>query len=343
MKKLLNTLYVTTPDAYLSRDGENVLISVEHEKKMRIPIHNLDGIVCFGPVMCTPGLLGLCGKRNVSVSFLNFYGRFMARVQGPVSGNVLLRREQFRLADNPDFCKDISEVLTSAKIINCRNVLLRAMRDYPEEEFSETIRKTCANLKRIIPRLNTAGDTEAVRGCEGQAANLYFAVFDNLIRKQKEDFYFKNRSRRPPLDNVNALISFIYTLLVHDIVSALESVGLDPAVGFFHKDRPGRPSLALDLMEELRPVFADRLALSLINRSQLSAKDFRKTESGAVMMTDKGRKTILVAYQNRKKDKISHTFLEEKIEIGLLPFAQAMLLARYIRGDIDGYPPFIWK
>ncbi len=343
MKKMLNTLYVTVPDAYLSKDGENVVVSIENEKKMRIPIHNLDGIVCFGHVLCTPALLGLCASRNVSVTFLSMYGRFMARVQGPVSGNVLLRREQYRLADNPDFCTEISSGIIFAKIANSRNVLLRTARDYPDDRSSDILRGSAGQLRRIMQKIKVCADSEAVRGAEGQAANAYFGMFDNMIRAQKEDFFFSKRSRRPPLDNVNSLLSFIYTLLVHDIVSALESVGLDPAVGFFHRDRPGKPSLALDIMEEFRPAFADRLVLTIINRSQLTSRNFKKTESGAVLISDKGRKTILQTYQKRKQDKVMHPYLDEKVQIGLLPFAQAMLLARSIRGDIDAYPPFIWK
>lgn len=343
MKKLLNTLYVTTQGSYLARDGETVLVRVERETKLQVPVHTLGGIVCFGQVSCSPPLMALCSENNVAISFLSERGKFLARVQGPVSGNVLLRREQYRRADDESASSEIARAVLVAKIANCRTVLLRSAREKSEAEEANALQSAAGDLSRILKSLERRSSLNSLRGAEGEAANTYFAVFDNLILAQKEDFIFTDRSRRPPLDNINALLSFIYTLLAHDVASSLEGVGLDPAVGFLHRDRPGRPSLALDLMEELRPFLADRLALSLVNRQQIKGKGFRKTETGAVMMDDKTRKELLVAYQKRKQEEIQHPFLGEKVPVGLLPHCQAMLLARYLRGDLDGYPPFIWK
>lgn len=343
MKRLLNTLYVTSAGSYLSRKGEAVLVSIERETKLHVPIHTLDGIVCFGSVMCSPALLGLCGEHNVTVSFLSEYGRFLARVTGPVSGNVLLRREQYRQADDKAVAADIAKTFVGAKIANCRTVLLRALRDRPDGAGADPLEGAASRLARLLRCVREPATLDSVRGHEGEAARIYFSVFDHLVAAQKDDFVFRCRSRRPPLDNLNALLSFLYALLLHDVTSALEAVGLDPAVGFLHRDRPGRQGLALDIMEEFRPILADRLALSLVNRKQLQAKDFVKTESGAIRMDDKARKKLLVAYQERKQDEIRHPFLQEKMVVGLLPYAQAMLMARYLRGDLDGYAPFLWK
>jgi CRISPR-associated protein Cas1 len=346
MRHLLNTLYVTTQGAYLSREGETVLVRVDQEAKLRVPIHTLGGIVCFGQVSCSPPLMALCGERNVAISFLSEHGKFYARIQGPVSGNVLLRREQYRRADSEAFSAKIAQSVVVAKIANCRTVLLRAIRDHAENPQVPALEAAGVRLARLLDDSALRGQAvalDAVRGLEGDAARTYFDVFDHLITAQKEDFFFSGRSRRPPLDNLNALLSFFYTLLVHDVTAALETVGLDPAVGYLHRDRPGRPSLALDLMEEFRPVLADRLALSLVNRQQIRGKGFKKTETGAVLMDDTTRKEVLVAYQKRKQEEIQHPFLGEKVEVGLLPFVQAMLLTRHLRGDLDGYPPFFWK
>lgn len=343
MRHLLNTLYVTTQGAYLSREGETVLVRVEHENKLRVPIHTLGGIVCFGQVSCSPPLMGLCGERNVAISFLSEHGKFFARVQGPVSGNVLLRREQYRRADSEAVSARIAQSVVVAKIANCRTVLLRGIRDHAENTQVPALKAATVRLACLLDDLRQPAPLDTVRGLEGDAARTYFDVFDHLVTAQKEDFFFHERSRRPPLDNLNALLSFFYTLIVHDVRAALETVGLDPAVGYLHRDRPGRPSLALDLMEEFRPVLADRLALSLINRQQIRGMGFTKTETGAVTMDDATRKEVLVAYQKRKQEEIQHPFLGEQVEVGLLPFVQAMLLARYLRGDLDGYPPFLWK
>ena len=343
MKKHLNTLYVTTQGAYLSKEGETVVVKVDNKIRLRVPIHTIGGVVCFGQVGCSPFLMGFCAERDVSISFLTENGRFLARVQGPVSGNVLLRREQYRRADDPKISADIASAVLTGKLANSRTVLQRALRDHPDKINGDEISNASLKLKSSLRGLQLDRPLDILRGIEGEAAHTYFSVFDHLITVQKQDFTFKDRNRRPPLDRVNCLLSFIYTLLVHDVRSALETVGLDPQVGFLHKDRPGRPSLALDMMEEFRPFLADRLAISLINLCQIRGKGFKKTESGAVIMDDETRKVLLVAYQKRKQDKILHPFLNEKVSIGILFHVQAMLLARYMRGDLDGYPPFIWK
>jgi CRISPR-associated protein Cas1 len=285
----------------------------------------------------------LCGERNVAISFLSEQGRFYARVQGPVSGNVLLRREQYRRADDPSVSADVARMIVVGKVANCRAVLLRAGRDYPDSDEAPTIDAAAGRLGQLINDLRKWRPLEQIRGMEGDGARTYFSVFDHLITSQKEGFFFRERSRRPPLDNLNAMLSFVYTLLVHDVSAALETVGLDPAVGSLHRDRPGRPSLALDLMEELRPVLADRVVLSLINRQQVKPSGFRTTETGAVLMDERTRKEVLLAYQERKQEEIRHPFLSEKVEFGLLPHVQALLFARFLRGDIDAYPPFLWK
>jgi len=285
----------------------------------------------------------LCGERNVAISFHNGYGRFWARVHGPVSGNVLLRREQYRRADSDEDSSTIARAIVVAKVANSRTVLLRAGRDHPENPGLTLIQEAARKLSFLPSSLSKPVRLDTVRGCEGDASRTYFEVFDHLILAQKEDFYFRVRSRRPPLDNMNGLVSFLYAMLANDVESALESVGLDPAVGFLHRDRPGRPGLALDLMEEFRPVIADRLALSLVNLQQVRGKGFKKTESGGIMMDDETRKEVLTAYQKRKQEEITHPFIGETVPIGLLPYVQALLLARYLRGDLDGYPPFVWR
>ncbi|RKX23012.1 MAG: subtype I-C CRISPR-associated endonuclease Cas1 [Candidatus Zixiibacteriota bacterium] len=341
MKKLLNTLYVTTHGAYLSKERETVKISIEHETKLRVPIHNLENIICFGNVSCSPFLMGFCAKNNVQISFLTEYGKFLARIQGPISGNVMLRREQYRKADNENFSADFARSIVIAKINNSRAVILRTAREKPE--LNQTLKKTASKMLKLLKELKEPIKLDSVRGVEGMAAKEYFNVFDLLIVNQKDDFFFHKRSRRPPLDKMNALISFLYTILMHDISSALEAVGLDPAVGYLHRDRSGRPGLALDLMEELRPYIADRLALTLVNRNQIKGKDFINSESNAIVMSEKGRKLLLTTYQKRKQDEIMHPFLNEKISVGLLPHAQTLLMARFLRGDIDAYPPFVIK
>ena len=343
MKRLLNTLYVTTPKATLSRDGETVVVKIDGETKLQLPIHTLGSLVCFGPVRCSPSLLGLCAERKVTVSFLSVYGRFLARVEGPVSGNVLLRREQYRRADDDIFSAEVARSIILAKIANSRTVLQRAAREAGTTEKAIVLRAAASDLSSNIEGLMQPLSLSSIRGKEGDAARTYFNVFNNLIKAQTEDFRFDERNRRPPLDKVNALLSFVYTLLARDVASALEGVGLDPAVGYLHVDRPGRLGLALDIMEEFRAFIADRLVLSLINLKQVNSKGFIKTESGAVVMDDLTRKTVLTEYQKKKQEEIKHPFIKEKVAIGLLPHVQAMLLARFLRQDINGYPPFIFR
>ncbi|MBZ4644872.1 MAG: CRISP-associated protein Cas1 [Petroclostridium sp.] len=343
MRKLLNTLYVTTPEAYLSRDGENVVVRIEQQERFRIPVHNIEGIVCFGYMGASPALMGFCAEKGVAVSFLNEYGKFLARVTGPVTGNVLLRRKQYRVADNEEEASKLAIGFITGKIANCKTVLQRALRDHASSINVKEITHVVDTLTNQVLRLQKCADLDEVRGVEGEAARTYFSVFNEMILCQKESFYIYQRNRRPPLDNMNALLSFLYTLLVHDVESALETVGLDPFVGFLHRDRPGRPGLALDLMEELRPYLADRLALSLVNRRQITADGFCIKESGGIVMDADTRKVVLTAWQKRKQEEITHPFLNEKIPIGLIPYAQAMLLARFLRGDLDGYPPFFWR
>ena len=344
MKKLLNTLYVTTQGAYLSKEGETIAVKIDGKVRTHIPIHTLGGIVCFGVVGLSPKLMGFCAERNVTTSFLTENGYFLAKVQGPVSGNVLLRRQQYRWADDEQISATIARSILVGKIHNSRVVLRRAIRDHGDKvnEIVE-LEKEARTLKDAMRRLQRETTLNALRGIEGEAANAYFNVFDHLITTQKTDFVFRGRNRRPPMDRVNCLLSFLYTLLLHDIRSALETVGLDPQVGFLHRDRPGRPSLALDMMEEFRAFIADRLCLSMINLGQIRKNDFETTQAGPVLLKEEARKKVLVAYQNRKKDEIMHPFLREKMPIGLMFHIQSQLLARHIRGDLDGYPPFLWS
>ena len=345
MTNHLNTLFVTTQGAYLAREGEALLVRVDKETKLRVPIHTLGGVVCFGRVGISPSLMGLCGERDIAISMLTENGRFLARVCGFTPGNVLLRREQYRRADDPVASANIARAIVSAKLANSRSVLLRALRDYPDCAGAAALKAATDRLALGLQDLLRDQALDSVRGLEGEAGAGYFGVFDYLITAQKESFVFRGRNRRPPVDNVNALLSFLYAMLAHDARSACEAAGLDPAVGFLHRDRPGRPGLALDLMEEFRAYLADRLTLSLINRRQIDPAGF-KCPGGpgtAVEMDDKTRKAVLVGYQNRKKEQVIHPFLGEKVSVGLLVHLQARLLARHLRGDLDAYPPFIWK
>lgn len=343
MRKMLNVLYVTNPDAFLAKEGENLVVKVYDEEVFRTPIHYLEGLVTFGYKGASPALLGLCVERGVSVTFLNEHGKFLARVSGPVKGNVLLRRKQYRMADSGSDCTRIASRFIIGKVANCRTVIRRFMSDHADKCDNEDVKTIRNELASSVVRLNRASSLDEIRGIEGEMARYYFSVFDDMIVCQKESFFMRGRSRRPPLDNVNALLSFLYTLLAHETKSALETVGLDPYVGFLHRDRPGRAGLSLDLMEEFRPYLVDRLVLSMINRKQITSDDFITKESGGVIMKDKARKVVLEAWQNRKKEEITHPFLEEKISLGLLPYAQALLLSRYLRGDLDDYPMFVWK
>lgn len=343
MRKLLNTLFVTTPESYLSKDGQNVVVSVKSEEKFRIPIHNIEGIVCFGYMGASPALVGLCSEHNVGLSFASESGWFLGRFTGRVNGNVLLRRKQYRMADNEEESLKIAKIVISGKMVNCRNVLKRAIRDHYNVVNITAMEESVSILNNNLRSLKMANNPNELRGYEGDGALAYFSVFDQMILHQKEHFFFRKRSRRPPLDNVNALLSFVYVLLMHEVTTALETVGLDPYVGFLHRDRPGRQSFALDIMEEFRPYLADRLVLSLINRKQISHSGFIKREPSGVLMTDNTRKEVIQAWQKRKQETIIHPFLNEEIQIGLLPYAQALLFARFLRGDLENYPVFIMK
>ena len=343
MKQHLNTLFVTTQGAYLSQYGEAVQVKVEDETRLQLPLHTLGGIVCFGRVNMSPWLMHKCAELGVAISFLSEQGKFLARVLGFTPGNVLLRREQYRRADADATSAAIARNVVAAKIANSRTVLLRSVRDYPEAEGRGAMESAAARLAYTLQQVQVAENLDLIRGIEGESANTYFSVFGHLITAQRDGFGFTGRNRRPPLDPVNALLSFLYAMLGHDARAACEATGLDSQVGFLHRDRPGRPGLALDLIEEFRPFVADRLALTLINRQQVRPAGFRKTESGGVEMDDATRKTLLTAYQKRKQETIMHPFLGEETTVGLLIHLQARLLARYLRGDLDAYPAFVWK
>lgn len=343
MRKLLNTLYITTPDVYLTLKGETIVVSKAEEVLGRIPLHNLEGVCTFGYAGASPKLMHACAEKGIALTFLSQSGKFLARIVGESKGNVLLRKKQYRISDSEQQSVEIARNFIFAKVANQKWLIERMTRDYPLRidvpQFKEISKRLSENLEQIL----NCNDLELLRGLEGNSANAYFGIFDQMILQQKDAFYFKTRNRRPPTDNVNALLSFSYTLLAHDVSSALENVGLDAYVGFLHRDRPGRASLALDVMEELRGVIADRFVLKLINKKMLSPSDFVKKESGAVILTDDGRKKFISAWQERKQETLTHPFLKEKINWGLVPHAQAMLLARYLRGDLEEYPPFLWK
>lgn len=343
MRKLLNTLYVTSPETYLSLDGENIVILKEQTELTRIPLHNLEGIVAFGYTGASPALMGACADRNIALGFMKPSGKFLARVVGEVRGNVTLRKTQYRISDNLDESSQIAKNFVLGKVYNSRWVIERATRDYAMRLDVDKLKRVSGFLANSLKLIEQSENLDQLRGYEGEAASQYFSVLDDLILQQKEKFYFRCRNKRPPLDNVNAMLSFVYTLLAHNVTAALETVGLDPYVGFLHRDRPGRVSLALDMMEELRSVYADRFVISLINRKEVNENGFTQKENGAVIMDDDTRKIVLKAWQDKKQERITHPFLQEKIEWGLVPYAQAMLLARFIRGDLDGYPTFLWK
>jgi CRISP-associated protein Cas1 len=343
IKHHLNTLFVFTEGAYLAKDGQAVAVRHEEQVKLRVPLHNLGGIVCFGRVGVSPALMAACGDAGVAISLCNPHGRFLARVSGFTPGNVLLRREQYRAADDLDRSAHIARHIILGKLANTRTLLLRAARERPSADPAEIISAAAASIGGTIALVRQEAQLDQLRGLEGEAANTYFTVFPALISAPPDKFPFRGRSRRPPLDPVNALLSFLYAMLAHDARSACETVGLDPAVGFLHRDRPGRPSLALDLMEELRSVIADRVALTLLNRGQLRPSGFTTTESGGVLMNEETRKLVVAAYQQRKQETILHPFLDEVTTIGLVVHLQARLLARHLRGDLDAYPPFLWK
>ena len=343
MRQLLNTLYVTTEDAYLSLDGENVVVCRQKTEMGRVPLHTLESIVCFSRSGATPALMGKCARLGIDLCFFNPYGQFLARTVGEERGNVLLRQTQYRIADSDLQSCQYARYFILGKVYNARWVLERATRDHPQRVPVEQLKRVSTQLAAALPLIEQCDDLDQLRGLEGEAAQRYFDCFDSLILQQHEAFPFVSRSRRPPLDNVNALLSFAYSLLARDCASALSSVGLDPYVGFLHRARPGRRSLALDLMEELRAVYADRFVLSCINQKLLTAKHFQKQENGAVLLTDDGRRVFLKAWQTKKQEQITHPFLKEKLPWGLVPYVQALLLARTLRGDLELYPPFFWK
>lgn len=343
MKRLLNTLYITSGNRYLSLDGENVVVLEEQKEIGRIPLHNLQAIMTFGYTGASPALMGACAQRNIDLSFMSGNGRFLARVTGEVKGNVTLRKQQYRISDNKEESVKIARNFILGKVYNSRWILERATRDYVLRLDVEQIKKKSAFLAQSLINIRKCTRTDELLGLEGEAASVYFSVFDEMILQQKEEFYFHGRSKRPPLDNVNAMLSFAYSLLAGMCGSALEAVGLDPYVGFFHTDRPGRMSLALDVMEEFRSIMADRFVLTLINKRIMKPEYFAKRENGSVIMNDEGRKFFLSAWQSKKQETIKHPFLDERIEWGMAPYVQSMLLARYLRGDIDEYPPFFWK
>ena len=343
MQKLLNTLYVTSENSYLVLDGENVVLLDENGEVGRLPLHNLEGIVSFGYRGTSPALMGACMERNISLCYLTPQGKFLARVSGKVRGNVILRQQQYASSVNAEKSLEIAKNCILGKIYNARWVLERAVRDHRLQSDAKRVKTAADFMKHSLERIENCRTKEQLRGYEGEAASIYFGVFDELILQQKKDFSFQGRNKRPPMDPVNALLSFVYTLLTNQITSALESVGLDPYVGYLHTDRPGRVSLSLDLIEELRAAFADRFVLSLINKKIVTGKNFSRKENGAVLMDDELRKKVLMEWQNRKKEIITHPYLKEKIEWGMVPFAQAMLLARCLRGDLDAYPVFLWK
>jgi CRISPR-associated protein Cas1 len=339
----LNTLYVTASDAYLSLDGENVVVLRGNEELLRAPLHNLEGIVTFGYTGASPALMGMCAERKISLSFFTANGNFLADIAGMEHGNVVLRRTQYRMADDLKQSTAVAKNIILGKLYNSRWVLERAVRDHEARIDSERVKTAARSIAESIEPLRQADNLESLRGIEGEAATRYFSVFDELILQSKEDFFFKTRSRRPPLDNVNSLLSFAYSILANEVAAAVRSVGLDPFVGFLHRDRPGRKSLALDMMEEFRAVIADRFVLSLINKRQIDSKGFQTRENGSVLIKDDTRKIFLSAWQKRKQEEITHPFLQEKVEWGLVPYVQSLLLARFLRGDLDEYPPFLWK
>lgn len=343
MRKMLNTLYITSEDLFLSYSNENVVVNRSGEVAARFPLLNLEGIITFSRGGATPALMGECARRGIQFSFMTPSGGFLARVNGMTQGNVLLRRAQYRMADDEEKSCWVARNMITGKVFNGRWVLERALRDHALRIDQERVKAVSDQLQHLLVGIRSATTLDSLRGLEGDAAMHYFSVFDELILSQKEDFSFDNRNRRPPRDNVNAMLSFAYTLMANDCAAALESVGLDAYVGLLHRDRPGRKSLALDLEEELRAPFADRLVLTLINNRTIQSKHFERQQGGAVFLNEEGRRLFLKYWQEKKRDEMTHPFLKEKIPWGLVPHVQALLLARYIRGDMDGYPPLMWK
>lgn len=340
---MLNTLFVNQSDAYLALDGGNIVVKKDDEILGRVPLHNLEGIVTFGYTGASPALMGYCAENNVPLTFMTKNGRFLARVIGESKGNVVLRKTQYRQSDSEIQSSRLARNFILGKVYNQKWMLERMTRDYPMRIDVARFKETSRYFSRKLIEIRECEDLERLRGLEGKVAVHYNQLFDDMILQQKDDFMFKGRSRRPPLDRVNAMLSFAYSLLARDTGAALEAVGLDAYVGFLHRERPGRISLALDLMEELRGIYADRFVLSLINMKVIQAKHFIQKENGAVLMTEEGRKVFLSSWQKKKQEMIQHPYLKEKMMWGLVPYAQALLLARHLRGDLEEYPTFLYK
>ena len=343
MKTLLNTLYVQTPGAYLHLDHETLKVELEGELHLQVPLHHLGGLVLFGEVMASPALLARCAQEGRAVTWLSRSGRYLGRFEGPTSGNVLLRRDQYECLSHSTRPLELARNLVAGKLHNQRYAVLRSARDTEASEDQEPLRHTARLLAEILVQVPAAADLDTLRGLEGDAGRHYFATFSHMVRAERATFAISGRTRRPPLDPTNALLSFLYALLLSDCVAGAQGVGLDPQMGFLHALRPGRPSLGLDLMEEFRPVLADRLALTLINRRQITDQDFDHRAGGAVLLNDKGRKTVLVAYQERKQEEVFHPVVQQRMHLGLVPHVQARLLARQLRGDLSAYPPYLHK
>ncbi len=343
MRKLLNTLYVMTENCYLSLDGENIVIQDGEKTLGRFPLHTLENIICFTYKGASPALMGACAERKIGMSFFSPRGRFLARVAGKEYGNVLLRKEQYRISDQEERSILYAKNMIVGKVYNCRWSIERTLRDHEHRVDAQKLKQMSEALHAALPKIDAANSLDELRGIEGKAAEQYFSVLNDMILNQKEDLLFTTRNRRPPLDNTNALLSFAYTVLAGDCANALSGAGLDPYVGFMHGDRPGRASLALDLMEELRPVLADRFILTLINTKAIQAVHFEKQKDNAVFLNEDGRKVFFNAWQSHKRESITHPYLKEKIPWGLVPYVQALLLARTVRGDVEEYPPFLWK
>jgi len=343
MKQILNTLYVTTEPSYLHLDHDTVRVEANGATQLQVPLHHLGAVVCFGEILVSPALMHRCAEEGRSLVFLSRSGEFRARVEGPVSGNVLLRRAQYEIASDPKRSALIARNCVAAKIQNARQVVLRAAREADSPDDAAALVTVAQEQAATLAQLKSSADLDHIRGLEGEAARAYFGAFDRMVREDRETFRLRGRTRRPPLDPMNALLSFLYTLLLHDCVGGAEGVGLDPQVGFLHALRPGRPALGLDLMEELRAILADRLALTLINRQQVTRKDFTEKPGGAIHLSDEARKTVVVSYQKRKQDEVQHDVVNEKVALGLVPHVQARLLARHLRGDLKEYPPFLYR
>lgn len=343
MRQLGNTFYVSLPDVYLSLDGENIVVLQNEAEIMRLPLHNLDSIVTFGYKGTSPALMRACAERGVAISYMTAGGRFLARVEGAYRGNILLRKEQYRVSDSPSRSCETAKSFIYAKIYNAKYMLARSARDHAAQIDTDRVNAVIDHLNGSIQAVTAADNLDTLRGIEGVGAERYFSVFDELILQKGRGFDFNGRNRRPPTDRVNALLSFCYSIMTHDIASFMEAVGLDPYAGFLHRDRPGRMSLALDMLEEFRVLFCDRFVLTLINNRQIKAEGFTEKENGAFLMDDETRKAVLTAWQKRKQETIIHPFLNEKISWGMIPYSQSLLLARYLRGDLDAYPPFMWK